>query len=158
MLPYIVAAAEAAFYLLCVPVNLALAVDGGAGLRVGAGVSLFARYRARRRAVSDLAEPNGRRGGPGRGRLWRAARRLRFERIELTGRVSLGDAAATAVLCGALNGAACALRPRTDALRAAVRPDFSGACRLELRGVLTARAGRVAAALFLPELGKEGLK
>lgn len=137
MWPWTIGAIEALFYLSCVPIHVALAVDG---LDAGAGVSAFGGARARRRALRDLAGPP-RRGGPGT--LWRTARRVRFDRLELTGTVSLGDAALTAVACGALNGLAGGLRLRAARARVRVRPDFSNDFRLQLRGMLTARAGKI---------------
>lgn len=159
VLPYIVALAEALFYLWSVPVTLAVVMDSGTGLRLGAGVSAFVRHRARRRALSDLSAAHGGSGGPDRGAMLRVLRRVRFDRLELTGRASLGDAAATALLCGALNGLGCGLGHRAGVLRVAVRPDFSNDFHLELRGMLTARAGKVIAAALTagrPGAGKEG--
>lgn len=160
MLPYIVALAEALFYLWSVPVTLAVVMDSGTGLRPGVGVSAFVRHRARRRALADLAGGAGEgSGGLDPGAVRRVLRRVRFDRLELTGRASLGDAAATALLCGALNGLGCGLRGRAAALRVAVRPDFSNDFRVELRGMLTAPAGKVIAAALTvgrPGAGKEG--
>ena len=150
VIPVIVALAEALFYLLCVPVNLALVLEDGAGLKVGAGVSAFAGWRARRRALSDLSGENGhKKSGPEPGRVWAVLRRVRFERLEIYGSVGLGDAAATALLCGALNGMACGLRGRAGRFRADVRPDFSNDFRVALSGMLTARTGQIIRAIIL---------
>lgn len=154
MIPLIVALIESTFYLLCVPVNLALALDDGAGLRVGAGVSAFVRWRARRRALLDLSGPKGnKKTGPKPGRVWAVLRRLKFERLEIYGTLGLGDAASTALLCGAVNGALCGLRSRAVRFRAQVQPDFSSALRVELRGMLTARTGQIIRAILFERKG-----
>ena len=154
MLPMVVAAMEAVFYLLCVPVNLALIVSDRAGARVGAGVSAFVRHRARRRALEDLApKPGHKKTGPEPGRVWAVLRRLRFERVAIAGTVGLGDAAATALFCGALSASACALRSRADHFRADIRPDFSNDLHIELRGMLTARAGQIIMAAIFKRKG-----
>ena len=147
MIPYIVAIVEGLFYLMCVPVHLALVFEGGAGLKVGAGVSAFAGQRARRRAASDLSGGS-KKSGPEPGRVWSVLRRMRFERMEIYGTLGLGDAASTALLCGAVNGAFGSLRGRAAHFRADVRPDFSSPLRVELRGMLTARTGQIIRAIL----------
>lgn len=145
-MPYLVGALEALFYLYWAPVYVALAAEGGGGFRFGAGAAAFVRRRARKRAQAALCGGAGS-GGAARPRaVWAVLRRLRFDRVELSGVVSLGDAALTAVGCGLLNGAVCGLKGRADAVRAAVRPDFSNDFHIELRGMLRARAGKIIAA------------
>ncbi len=156
MLPALVAFVEALFYLMCVPVHLALLLDDRGGLRVGAGVSAFVRRRARRRALRNLGSSGQRRGGMTPERAWAVLRRLRFERVELAGRLSLGDAAATSLACGWLTGLACALKNRAGFLRADVRPDFSNDLHIELRGMLTARTGHIIRAIILERTDNHG--
>lgn len=145
MIVGIVAAAEAVFYLLAVPVHLALCLGGAEGLRFGAGVSAFERRAARRRAMENLGKRRaGRQSSPGVRRAWAFARSLRLERVSLRGSVCLGDAAATAMACGVLNALACGLRGRAARLEADVRPDFSSPdVRVELSGMVSARAGQI---------------
>ena len=138
MIVYIVAAAQALAYLLSIPVNVALRLDG---LRTGSGVSAFDPGAAVRRAIAALSGDQGK--GPAFRRVWPVLRRVRFDRIELTGLVSLGDAAATALMCGALNGLGRSLRGRAQRLCIRVQPDFSDELRLELRGMVSARSGQI---------------
>ena len=157
MLPTLVAIVEALFYLFNVPVCVALAVDDKTGLRVGTGMSAFAGRPARRRALRSLMAPGTKKPGPRPGQVWAVLRRLRIRRLEVSGRVALGDAAATALCCGLLTGAVCGLRGRAAAFRADVRPDFSNDFRVELRGMLTARAGDIMiAVLFGRQRGRIG--
>ena len=138
MIVYIVAAAQALVYLLSIPVNVALRLEG---LKSGSGVAVFDRGAAVHRALIALSGKQGK--GPSLRRVWPVLRRVRFDRIELTGRVSLGDAAATALFCGALNGLGRSLRGRARLLRVGVQPDFSDELRLELRGMVSARSGQI---------------
>lgn len=142
MIVNLVAALEAFFYLCAIPVHLAVRVEG---LRVGAGLSAFERRVAGRRAARDLTrEEKG--GGKKRDyrRILRVLSRLQIDRAELTGRVALGDAAATALLCGGLNGLGRALGTRARRSRVDVRPDFgAGASALELSGMIRARSGKI---------------
>ena len=156
MLPALVAFIEALFYLMCVPVHLALLLDDRGGLRLGAGVSAFVRHRARRRALRDLAASGRKGNGRTPERAWAVLRRLRLERLELAGRLSLGDAAATCLACGMLTGLACALKSRAGSMRADVRPDFSNDLHIELRGMLTARTGHIIRAIILERTDNHG--
>lgn len=149
MIVYIVAAAQALVYLLSIPVNVALRLDG---LKSGSGVAAFDRGAAAHRAMAALSGGQG--GGPAFRRVWPVLRRVRFDRIELTGRVSLGDAAATALLCGALNGLGRSLRGRASRMRIAVQPDFSDELHLELRGMASARSGQIMLAAFQAMKGR----
>ena len=155
MAVYLVAMAEALFYLFSVPGNLALAFDSDRSLKVSPGVSAFVRRRARRRAEAGLERPSGEKGARKARNVWRVVRRLRFERVELSGSVATGDAAATALLCGSLNGLACGLRGRTEALSASVRPDFSNDFQIRLHGMLSARSGQIMMATI--RAGREAL-
>lgn len=149
---FIIAVIESLFYILAIPVNVAVRLDG---LRFGSGVAAFDAVAARHRALAALAGKNRkRRGGQSFSNIWPILRRLRFERVELTGRVSLGDAARTALLCGALNGLGRGLRARADRLRVDVRPDFSDAPRFELRGMVCARTGQIMLAAIRARKGR----
>ena len=148
----IVAALEALFYLCAIPVHLAVRVDG---LRVGAGLAAFERRYARRRAEVELAAPPGQGGSaPDYRRILQLLKRLRIERVELTGRVALGDAAATAILCGMIGGLSRAFRGRVRRMRVDVRPDFaSERVAVEMTGMIRARSGQIilAAIMILTE-------
>lgn len=138
----IVAALEALFYLMSIPIHLAVRLNG---VRVGSGLSAFDRRGALRRAGAALEA--GRRpdqGGPDAGRALKVLGRLSIDRAELTGRVALGDAAATALLCGGITGLARTLAGRVDRLRVDVRPDFGArTAAVELRGMIRARSGQI---------------
>ena len=137
----VVAALEALLYLCAIPVHLAVRIDG---LRAGTGLSVFERRAARARAERALRAPKGQGGAPDYRHALRVLRRLRLERVELTGRVALGDAAATAMLCGGLNALVRSIRGRVRRMRVDVRPDFeAGAVRVELCGMIRARSGQI---------------
>ena len=141
MIVGLVALMEALFYLLAVPVHLAVRLDG---LRTGAGLSIFERRAARRRADRKLKTASGGDIGPNPRRALQVLSRLRIDRAELTGRVALGDAAATALMCGALNGLARASGRRAGRLRVDVRPDFaSEEVSVALSGMIRARTGQI---------------
>lgn len=137
----VVAALEALFYLCAIPVHLAVRLDG---LRVAAGLSAFAGNAARRRAADGLSGGKKPGNAPDLRQVLRVLRRLDIERLELTGRASLGDAAATALLCGLIVGLARALGGRIDHVKADVRPDFRAqAVAVELQGMIRARSGKI---------------
>lgn len=152
MLVYLIAFGEMLFYLLSVPVNLAVRVKG---LRAGTGVAAFDVVAARRRAGRVLRVGNNTDGKkPGFHAVWPVLRRMRFDRVELVGRVSLGDAAATALLCGGLNGLGRSLAGRAERLRVDVRPVFSDELTFELRGMLRARTGQIMLAVLRTMKGR----
>ena len=148
MLVYLVALFEALAYLSAVPVCAAFWVSTEGGLRAGVGLGLFERRFAYRRARSNskpLAEgkpKDGKRGGMGRGLT--LLRRLSIDSVSLRGSLGLGDAAATALACGALQALAASLGARASRVELAIAPDFSGdGLRAELRGMIRARAGQI---------------
>lgn len=141
---YLIAAAEALFYLCAVPVNLAVRVDG---LRSGAGLSAFEGRVAVRRARQALIGKNGKEGPEPR-RVLRVLRRVRLERATVAGRAALGDAAATALFCGGLRALLGALPVKR--LRVDLRPDFSAdRFALELSGMFRARSGQIILATLI---------
>jgi len=139
-MPVILAALiEALIYLLAVPLNAAFALSTEGGLRWGVGISAFDVRAALRRA--RLCRPV-RRRRPGRGGALDAWRLLRGARIRLSGRLGLGDAAATALACGALRS----LNGRRVTVD--VAPDFSSpAPCLELQGMIRLRTGQIMIAM-----------
>ena len=152
MFVYLVALLQALLYLLSIPVNLAVRVKG---LKAGTGLAVFDGIAARRRAARSLSSGNDVEGkGPGFREIWPILRRMRFDRVELVGRVSLGDAAATALLCGGLNGLGRSLAGRAERLRVDVRPVFSDELAFELRGMLRARTGQIMLAVLRTMKGR----
>ena len=151
MLIYIVAAVEALAYLSAVPVCAAFSLSTEGGLRFGVGLGAFERRfalrRARRASVSADKKPR-RRGRGDPKRLWQMVSRLRGADIRLSGRLGLGDAAATAVACGALGALGTALGARAGRVRIDVAPRFDS-CELsaELRGMIRARSGQIISAM-----------
>ena len=132
------AALEALVYLWNVPLCLAFAVEWRDGPRTGAALVPFDARRARRRAARAMGSPQ-RRKRHGRANLRSALRILRRSaaRIQVEGRLGLGDAAATALVCGGLKALGSAL----PGLSVALEPDFGGGMRLAAQGMITARAG-----------------
>lgn len=142
----VIAALEALFYLCAIPIHLAVTLEG---LRAGTGLSAFEWRAARRRAARDMAkEPGKGDKGPDFRRTIKLLGRLRMERVRLAGRLSLGDAAATALACGAINGLTLALSGRAGRVESDVRPDFGSGILLRLDGMIRARAGQIILAVI----------
>lgn len=141
---YFVFLVESLFYLAAVPVCAAFCVSSADGLRAGAGIGVFVGRGAYKRAQRAMAGARRRRRRGDYRRALGIARRLRLSRFSLRGRLGLGDAAATALASGALTAlVSAALRNRTDALEIRLAPDFSGAPRVELRGMIRVPAGQI---------------
>ena len=154
MIVYWVAAAELLFYLSAVPLRMAFYLRAGNELRFGAGVGAFERRFARRRAWSHLMSPQTRRSGKWRPKArhipalfhlaWQFIRHLHIDQLSLQGRLSLGDAANTALLCGGLQALESALRPVCPQVHLSVHPAFNAdAVHLELQGMISARSGQI---------------
>lgn len=141
---------ETLFYLLSVPLNAAFALSTADGVRWGVGVSAFELRPALRRAREY--RPVKRRLKSGAKPSWQFIRRLRGARIRLRGRLGLGDAAATAVACGALRGLASALAARAGRVEVDVTPVFAGEVCLELTGMIRLRAGQIMTAMALSQI------
>ncbi len=143
---YLVALVDALAYLGAVPVCLAFCAEGGAVPRFGVGLAAFDEAAALRRARRDMARPSprARRRKVGSPLVWRILKNLRPDRFALWGRLGLGDAAATALACGALRALAAALGLRALESEVELAPDFSaGSPRVNVRGMLRARAGQI---------------
>ena len=109
-------------------------------MRFGVGLSLFDRRAALRRARECRPVKKSRRGGASS--AWRIALRLQGANIRVQGRLGLGDAAATALACGALRS----LNGRRVTVD--VAPDFSSpAPCLELQGMIRLRTGQIMIAM-----------
>ena len=144
MLVHIVALLEALAYLCAVPVCVAFCVSGEGGLRAGAAAGTFNTRAALRRARRQMDRGKRRNGRPKVPvkRLLRLFRRLRFERVSVKGVLGLSDAAATALLCGAITALGAALRGRAASLEVDIAPAFDGP-RAEVRGIIRARVGQI---------------
>lgn len=136
------ALAEALIYLAAIPVNGAFVLSTANGLRFGVGVSAFAPRGAVRRARRYRA---GGKGGPGLS--WDVIRRLRGARIRVAGRLGLGDAGATALVCGTLR----ALEAGRVVVDVAPVFDGDGLC-LELQGMIRLRFGQIMWAMAVSRL------
>lgn len=147
MLIYLVAALEALVYLCAVPICAAFCVSTKDAPRFGAGVAAFGGRAALRRARKNSVKPKKRRKSAA-ARPLKLLRRLRGVRVALWGRLNLGDAAATALACGALRALAEALAAtRAGRARVDVVPVFDGdAPQIVLAGMIRLRAGQIIAA------------
>ena len=159
MVVYVVALAELIFYLGAVPLCGAFWLSTEGGLRFGVGLGAFERRFALRRAhrngikrdASATLFGTGRKGrrsenGPGAeaSRAWALLRRLRGAGVRLEGRLCLGDAASTALACGALEALAAALGAALGRVELNVAPDFQdSAVRAELWGMIRVRSGQI---------------
>lgn len=106
---YAAAVAAALFYAANVPLCFAFFVRAEGGMRVGIGLRPFLRGAALSRArAGELPRPSPRRGAPRLpAKFWLfAALELlrRIEAVRVRARLGTGDAASTALLCGALQG------------------------------------------------------
>ena len=133
MLVILVAMLEALFYLCSIPVKLSVRLDD---FTAGSRLTVFG------------ARLNGGKGkGPDAMRVLRVIRRIRFERLEARGRVCLGDAAATALVCGGMTAALNCVYARSK--RVKLTPDFaSNHIALHLSGMLRARSGQIILAML----------
>ena len=146
MLVYLIALLDALFYLCAVPVRAAFFVDTKDGLRYGAGIAAFTARAALRRARrnSGKSEKRQKKKTP---RLMPLLKRLRGVSFALRGQLNLGDAAATALACGALQALAAALSAHMGRASVDVVPDFgASAPEVALTGMLRLRAGQIIAA------------
>ena len=147
MIVYLVAAAQALFYAARVPLIFALCLRTGAEPAFGFGLGAFRRRGALRRALKKPRPGQKKRHKDGVHGV-RLLRRLRAGRLTLEGTLCLGDAAATALACGAVCALA-ELLPADRPARVRVTPDFDGdvpRCALSLTAALP--LGRLLLALL----------
>ena len=144
-----VAALDALFYLYHLPLCLAFRLAWRDGPRLGAGFAPADRRAAMaraERAAASVEKP--RRAKPPRRLSIYLLRRAHLDEARITGSLCLGDAAATALACGALEALGCGLRASVPRLEVRLRPDFSGAHpSLDARGMIVARAGHIMTAI-----------
>ena len=131
MLIYLVALAQSLVYLAAVPVCGAFCVSSRGGLHAGSGTAVFRGRNALRRARRAMARRAKKRktSVPDLKRVFNLIKRLKLAKIALRGTLALGDAAATALACGALTSLAASLRGKAEAL--------------EIQGMIRARAGQI---------------
>lgn len=147
---YAAAAVMLGIYMYNLPLTLAVVWRRG-GLGVGYGI--FDVRGALRRAEGRTSKRS--KGGFSIKKLRRALRMLaalirhmELERFTARLRIGTGDAARTALLCGAVSSAAYALRGAAKSGRVDVRPDFSGeALEGEVRAAAMLKLGRLLRAL-----------
>jgi len=134
MLVILVAALETLFYLCSIPVSLSVRLDD---FKAGSRLSVFGARLKKRKGK-----------GPNAMHVLKVIRRIRFEQLEARGQVCLGDAAATALLCGGMTAALNALPARRKRVR--LTPDFSSEhIALHLNGMLRARSGQIILAMLI---------
>ena len=165
IVPFI-AAGTALFYLSAVPVKIAFDLRAGEKTGWGAGVSAFegrfARAAARRRLAKEKKRPKRKLPAKiNRLQLLKSAlktgkyilRHLQVNAFSARGALSLGDAALTALVCGAAGSLITALAAATDVrFECALQPDFSNpkiALAGEISGIVTLRAGHIMLAALI---------
>ena len=126
-MPYLAAAVMILIYMYNLPLTVALVwrEEGGA---VGVGVldARFALNSARKKIGKQTKGDNKRkRKKPDTETVLRLFRRMRLEYFSARLAVGTGDAAQTALLCGALRALGCVLAGAVDYGEADIRPDFS---------------------------------
>lgn len=151
MLVLLVAVAEALGYLSAVPLCGVFFFSTRDGLRFGVGLGAFEARHALRRARRDSLRPRRKTKKRDRASAARALRllwRLRGAGFSLRGSLGLGDAAATALACGALRGLAASLCAGSGHVEIDVAPLFDAAKpRAELQGMIRARSGQIITAI-----------
>ena len=136
MLIYLVAGLEALFYLCAIPVCAAFRVNTGSEMPIGAAVGVFA-------VRSALKSPKVKKRGGGK-QAFRLLRRLKGLSFTLRGSLDLGDAAATALACGALKALLPALGIKGQRVSVDISPRFGGSVpSVALRGMIRVRAGQI---------------
>ena len=149
MIVYMVALADALFCLRAVPLCLAFRLDYGEGLTGGVGAALFDANAARRKALAPR-KPRRSGGRVSFRQLWPMLRRLRVEAVSIRGSLSLGDAAATALLCGGADALGGLLGRFAGQARLELSPAFDAqAPAVRLRGIIRVRVGQIMRAVLL---------
>ena len=133
---YLIAVLETLFYLCSIPVRAAFRLNTESAAPFGAGVGLF-----HARPATRGPKPKRR---VGTGAVLRMLRRLRFASITLRGSVNLGDAAATALACGALRALSPSIGIRAARVTVDISPRFDGkGPAVALAGTIEARVGQI---------------
>jgi len=158
-----VAAGTALFYLSAVPVHLAFALRAGENGGFGAGVSVFEGRFALSAAERNMGKQKKRpqQKLPVNRTVLKSVlksarhilRHARLEAFSARGTISLGDAALTALACGAAGTLAEAFAPVSRArVDCALQPDFSSpgvALAGEISGIVSLRIGHIMLAALI---------
>lgn len=158
-MPYFAAAAMLGLYLYNLPLKFAFIWRAHC---FGFGFGIFEKRAALRHAEKRLgkSKPGKKRISPTPGRLKFAAQagarllaRLEIESFSARLLIGAGDAARTALICGAVMGLGHALRGTADSGQVDVRPEFAKSCfEGEIHGVVALRAGDIFSAAALSAL------
>ena len=147
MLIYLVALLQSLLYFSAVPVCAAFCLTWRGGVRLGVGIGAFERRFALKMARKKsrlLTQTPNERDKTGFKLAWRTLRRLRGAGITLRGTLCLGDAAATALACGALDALGASFGAEAARVRIDVRPVFNAwEPEAALQGMIRARAGQI---------------
>lgn len=151
MIVYWVAVIETLLYACAVPLHIAVCLKAGQGLKASAGFALFEKRFAESRAAKRLSGCGRSGRGDGRTRipgsirfLLRMLAPLRRSRIRVTGCVSAGDAAGTALFIGGIRAAECTLIPFFPELSFNIVPDFNASISyVDIDGMITLRSGQI---------------
>lgn len=173
---YFAAAALAAFYLCMLPVKLAIVLrlsppdqpSQPAKPSLHLGAAAFEPCLARRHARPLADRRHGRASLPSplllKAGLNAAAyllRRLHLDQLRIHGTLATGDAAQTALLCGAAEAVQAACAPLGQRVSLRLKPDFAAsASNIEAAGIIGIRAGHIicAALVFGTACASEALQ
>lgn len=154
------------FYLMAIPVKLALVFESGVGFRAGVGIfaGKFAQNAAKRpQKARKSMKKSPKKAQKSRKKpqlrdipaLFAGAKYLlahaRLDAFSVSGQIGCADAAATAILCGVIGSAVCCARVCTGAdVRGGVQPDFFGGhTRMQAVGIVSIRAGHIILAALI---------
>jgi len=148
----LVTSAIALFYLSAIPVRIAFRLRTGTAPHFGVGVSLFEARFARAGALTQFRKTSSPKKLPPK-ELLRSARYLlrHTDELRIDGVFGAGDAALTALVCGAVSSAGHAFTAASRrAVIFALRPDFScERLRVDASGIVSLRAGHIILAALL---------
>ena len=148
-------------YLSAVPVKLALKIRTSPAPAFGAGIAVFERRFALRQAEKRISGEK--KHLPWKKfavdaqklRMLRALKyilpRIKIEKLVLTGSISSGDAAGTALICGSVNSIGAALEAIwPEGTQIFLQSDFSGkGSALQFSGMVSLRAGHIILAALI---------
>ena len=160
MIVYWIAAAEIVFYLSAVPLRMAFCLRNENGWHFGAGIGIFERRFARKRAMARMRDPERSPNAFAKGHVSRGVRffadiirHLRIEQLSLKGTLSLGDAASTALVSGFIQAGGSALHAVIPRLSLNVHPEFNASrIHIELQGMISVRFGQIILAVLISAL------
>ena len=153
-MPYIAAAIMTGIYMYNLPLMIALMWrEQGFGVGVGILEPAYALKAARSRIINGKKRSPGRKRKPGM--TLKMIRTLRIEYFSARLYIGTGDAAATALLCGAARSLAGVLAGAARQSITDIRPEFSGSClRGEAAIVFSVTAGKMLRAVLSHAVGR----